>query len=190
MHPMRTDVDFEELVEAQHAPLYRFALCLTRNETDSADLVQETFYVWAAKGHQLEDKTKAKSWLFTTLHRAFHAKRRRAVRFPHHELDEVASELSQDPPRLGGQLDWEMVSACLAKVDPVFRAPVSLYYLEDYAYNDIAQILDIPLGTVKSRIARGIMQMQRMLSEPEPKPNGAPLSSKPTLIPLKPKSVR
>lgn len=102
---MRGDLVFEHLVEAHHAQLYRFALSLTRNETDAEDLVQETFYVWAAKGHQLTDKTKAKTWLFTTLHREFLAKRRRTVRFPHHELEEVEMELPEQPPLLSGQLD-------------------------------------------------------------------------------------
>ena len=51
----------------------------------------------------------------------------------------------------------------LAKVDANFQAPVNLFYLEDYSYNEIAGILDIPLGTVKSRIARGIAQLQGMI---------------------------
>src|SRR6266498_1089465 len=78
---MRGDLDFERLVQEYHVPLYRFALSLARNENDAADLVQQTFYLWAGKGHQLEDPTKVKSWLFTTLHREFLAKRRRLVRF-------------------------------------------------------------------------------------------------------------
>jgi RNA polymerase sigma-70 factor (ECF subfamily) len=174
---MRGDLDFEQLVEAHHGPLYRFALSLTRNETDAADLVQETFYVWAAKGHQLGDKAKAKSWLFTTLHREFLAKRRRATRFPHLELAEVEAELPEQPPLLHGRLDWDMLSECLAKLDPVFRAPVALFYLEDYAYNDIAEILGVPLGTVKSRIARGVGQLQQLLNRPNP--SAAPNPHKP-----------
>jgi RNA polymerase sigma-70 factor (ECF subfamily) len=162
---MRGELDFERLVQAHHAPLYRFALSLTRNENDAADLVQEAFYLWAAKGHQLVDRTKVKSWLFTTLHREFLARRRRLVRFPHHELGEVESELPELPPELPERLDWEVVSACLTRVDDVFQAPVALYYLEDYAYNEIAEILNVPLGTVKSRIARGISQLKRMLLE-------------------------
>lgn len=176
---MRGDLDFEQLVEAHHGSLYRFALSLTRNETDAADLVQETFYIWAAKGHQLGDKAKAKAWLFTTLHREFLAKRRRSVRFPHLELAEVESELPEQAPLLHGRLDWDALSECLAKLDPVFRAPVALFYLEDYAYNDIAEILDIPLGTVKSRIARGIGQMQQSLIGTPRKPAPNSPKSKP-----------
>ena len=51
----------------------------------------------------------------------------------------------------------------LAKVDEVYRAAVALFYLEDYAYKDIAVILDVPVGTVKSRIARGVAQLRQIL---------------------------
>lgn len=165
---MRGELDFERLVEEHHAPLYRFALSLSRDEHEAADLVQETFYIWAAKGHQLADAARVKSWLFTTLHREFLGRRRRLVRFPHHEITEVESELPDAPPPLE-RLDWTVLSECLAKVDPVFQAPVALFYLEDYSYNEIAAILDVPLGTVKSRISRGIGQLQQMFaSQPGP----------------------
>ena len=66
---MRQELDFEGLVNLHYASLYRFALSLTRKESDASDLTQQTFYVWATKGHQLLDASKVKSWLFTTLHR-------------------------------------------------------------------------------------------------------------------------
>jgi RNA polymerase sigma-70 factor (ECF subfamily) len=162
---MRGDLDFERLVEAHHGQLYRFALSLTRNENDAADLVQQTFYLWGAKGHQLVDLTRVKTWLFTTLHREFLSRRRRLVRFPHHELGEVESELPDAPAALPDRLDWDVLGECLERLDPLFRGPVALFYLEDYAYNQIAEILEVPLGTVKSRIARGIAQLQRMLGQ-------------------------
>src|SRR5262249_20576070 len=63
--------DFESLVHLHYAALYRFALSLTCNENDASDLTQQTFYIWATKGHQLRDVSKVKAWLFTTLHREF-----------------------------------------------------------------------------------------------------------------------
>jgi RNA polymerase sigma-70 factor (ECF subfamily) len=161
---MRGELDFERLVEEHHAPLYRFAMSLSRDESEAADLVQETFYIWAAKGHQLTDPAKVKTWLFTTLHREFLGSRRRLARFPHHELGEVEAELPDTPPAPPERLDWSVLSECLAKVDPAFQAPVALFYLEDYSYNDIAGILEVPLGTVKSRISRGIGQLQQMFA--------------------------
>jgi RNA polymerase sigma-70 factor (ECF subfamily) len=73
-------MDFGELVDANHAALYRFALSLTKSEDQAADLVQQTFYRWAAKGQELRDPSRAKSWLFTTLYREF-IKARRHDRF-------------------------------------------------------------------------------------------------------------
>jgi RNA polymerase sigma factor (sigma-70 family) len=174
-HRMRGDPDFEQLVNEHHAPLYRFAISLCRNESEAGDLVQETFYLWATKGHQLLNPGKVKSWLFTTLHREFLAKRRRLVRFPHHDLAEVEAELPETPPTLPERLDWELLGQCLARVESPFQSPVALFYLEDYSYNEIAEILEVPLGTVKSRIARGIAQLQKMLSEPPiPGPSNQP----------------
>src|SRR5258707_9316615 len=81
--------EFEDIVSQHYEPLYRFALSLARSESDAGDLTQHTFYVWAAKGHQLRDRSKVKTWLFTTLHRAFLESRRRQSRYPHLGLDEV-----------------------------------------------------------------------------------------------------
>jgi RNA polymerase sigma-70 factor (ECF subfamily) len=162
---MRGDMDLERLVDQHYAALYRFALSLSGHESEACDLVQETYYLLATKGHQVNDPSRIKSWLFTTLYRLFTNSRRRLVRFPQHELSEVEEELPALPPHPPTQLDWETVSDCLARLDETFRAPVALFYLEDYSYNDIAEILHVPLGTVKSRIARGIASLQTMLLE-------------------------
>jgi len=62
------------------------------------------------------------------------------------------------------QLDSKGVMDALARVDEVYKAPVALFYLRDCSYKEIADILDIPMGTVKSRIARGIAQLHTILS--------------------------
>ena len=160
---MNSAEQFEVLVSAHYEALFRFALSLTRTESDARDLTQQTFYVWATKGHQVRDRSRVKPWLFTTLHRAFLESRRRQTRFPHHELGEVEHELPVHSPEPAIQADCSQVLPALAKVDEVYRAAVALYYLEDCPYNDIAAILDVPLGTVKSRIARGIAQLREIL---------------------------
>ena len=92
---------FAQLVDAHYAPLYRFALSLARNQADAGDLVQQTFYIWATKGHALREMAKAKSWLFTTLYREFLRGRRRDGRatsledLPPGEQDVAAVEVDR-----------------------------------------------------------------------------------------------
>ena len=106
---MASGEDFESIVAQYYEPLYQFAFSLTRTEADACDLTQQTFYVWATKGHQLRDKTKVKTWLFTTLHRGFLESRRRQTRFPHYELSEVPLELPEMPSLLVNELDSRQV---------------------------------------------------------------------------------
>ena len=156
-------MDFQSLVDLHYAPLYRFAMSMTRTESDACDLVQQTFLTWATKGHQLQDLSKVKSWLFTTLHRAFLESRRRSTRFPHIEITEAEAELPSVEPDMVSHLDAQDVLQLLGKMDEQFQAAVALFYLEDYSYNEIATILEIPLGTVKSRIARGLAQLKELV---------------------------
>jgi RNA polymerase sigma factor (sigma-70 family) len=160
---MANRLDFEVLVDRYYAALFRFALSLTRKESDARDLTQQTFWLWARKGHQLHDPGKVKSWLFTTLHREFLQGQRRSTRFPHQELDEVTEDIPRVPSTAVNDLDGRIILECLGRIDPIFQAPVALFYLEDHSYQEIAEVLEIPLGTVKSRIARGIAQLQQVV---------------------------
>ncbi len=163
--------DFELHVSRYYSTLYQFAFSLTRNENDACDLTQQTFYTWARKGHQLRDASKVKTWLFTTLYHEFLEKRRRQVRFPHHELSEVNQDLPNIAPASVNELDSATVLQSLARLDETFQAPVALFYLEEHSYKEIAGILGIPLGTVKSRISRGIAQLHQILThDPGPQP--------------------
>jgi RNA polymerase sigma-70 factor (ECF subfamily) len=163
--------DFEGLVARYYEPLYQFAFSLTRAEADACDLTQQTFYVWATKGHQLREKDKVKTWLFTTLHRQFLESRRRHARFPHQELEASDLELPVIHPGEISRLDTAQILATLARVEESFQAPVALFYLQDCSYKEIAEILKLPLGTVKSRISRGITQLQKMLAKDLPAQN-------------------
>jgi RNA polymerase sigma factor (sigma-70 family) len=161
---MAKGLDFESLVTSHYQSLYQFAFSLTRDEADACDLTQQTFCIWAAKGHQLRDETKVKTWLFTTLHREFLGARRKQVRFPHIELDQAAAELPAVPATSLNQLDVGQVLAALARLDEIYRAPVALFYLQDHSYLEIAEILEVPIGTVKSRLARGLDRLHELLT--------------------------
>ncbi len=160
--------DFEAVVAGYYQPLYRFAISLTRSEADASDLAQQTFYMWATKGHQLRDPSKVKSWLFTTLHRAFLESRRTRTRFPHFELTESDADLPVILPEAARRLDAMQAVEALGRVEEAYRAPVALYYLEDCSYQEIADILEVPMGTVKSRIARGLAQLRHIFAGGNP----------------------
>src|SRR5262249_60491551 len=111
--------NFQQLVDQQYAALYRFALSLSKSEADAADLTQQTFFLWASKGHQLRDGSKAKSWLFTTLYREFVSRRRREVRFPNVELDGAREDEMAIFPNVNA-LDGVSISQALQEVDETF----------------------------------------------------------------------
>jgi len=162
-----SSIDFEGLVDRYYRGLYQFALSLTGAEAEACDLTQQTFYVWATKGHQLRDAAKVKTWLFTTLHREFLKTRRRQSRFPHQDLDEVERELPVTDPVVVNQLDAKDVLAALGQINELYQSPVALFYFEDLSYKEIAEALSVPIGTVQSRIARGKAQLQQLLMSKE-----------------------
>jgi RNA polymerase sigma-70 factor (ECF subfamily) len=159
---------FTQLVDAHYAALYRFALSLARNATDAGDLVQQTFFIWATKGDSLRDGAKAKSWLFTTLYREFLRGRRREKRSTSIEdLAGGAEQIAAEDVDRVARLDAATVMTALQTVDEVFRAPLTLYYLQDLSYLEIAEVLAVPIGTVMSRLSRGKAQLRAVLAKEE-----------------------
>lgn len=158
-------IDPEQLVSNYYAPLYRFGLSLSRNEADAGDLVQQTFYTWATKGHQLRDTSKVKTWLFTTLYRDFLAKKRQTDRFV--ETDEPSNfiEPAHIAPSAIDALDAAIVQKALHALEDRYRAPVTLFYMQQHSYREIAEILEVPIGTVMSRISRGKAELRKQLSD-------------------------
>jgi RNA polymerase sigma-70 factor (ECF subfamily) len=163
--------EFTELVDAHYQPLYRFGYSLTRCPERAADLVQETFCIWAEKNGQLKDRSKAKSWLFTTLHREFLGQRRKLARFSDEPLDEGVAAESAPNDRADRQMDGHRAVELLGEMDEMYRAPLALFYLQQHSYKEIAEILDVPIGTVMSRLSRGKdMLRKRMVAEPSSGP--------------------
>jgi RNA polymerase sigma factor (sigma-70 family) len=164
--------EFAELVDAHYQALFRFGVSLTRDADRAADLVQQTFCIWAQKGGQLRDRSKAKTWLFTTLHREFLSQRRRAEKFVEGEIDE--NSLTCAAPSESGadrQMDGQRAIDLLGEMDVTYRAPLALFYLQQHSYKEIASILEIPIGTVMSRISRGKeILRRRMTAEPSSAP--------------------
>ena len=171
----KDDNIFEEVVNSYYQSLYRFALTLTRSESDAGDLTQSAFERLFRKPDQLRDPSKAKTWLFTTLYRLFLEQRRRADRFPHvtvEDMDLPASESDTTTP-----IDAEAVSSALAQLEEPFRAVLVLFYMEDHSYREIAAILGVPIGTVMSRLSRGKAMLRALLDEPASKIIPLPLKA-------------
>ena len=158
-------LDFEQLVEDYYMPLYRFALSLSRQESDAADLTQQTFFLWASKGHQLRDQSKVKTWLFTSLYREFLGRKREQDRFVEAESSADAISTQAVPASVVNQLDGEIVQRALLALEEIYRAPLTLFYLQQLSYKEIAETLEIPIGTVMSRISRGKEQLRKALAD-------------------------
>jgi RNA polymerase sigma-70 factor (ECF subfamily) len=174
---VRTELDLESIVSKLYSPLYRFAFSLSRNETQAADLTQETFLILAKQQAQVRDITKIKSWLFTTLRREFLRGLRSQSTHPEVELKpEHQDELVADSGVLKAS-DAATVMEALAGVDESYRMVLELFYLADLSYKEIAATLDIPIGTVMSRLSRGKEQLRTLLSKTDspnkitPRPN-------------------
>lgn len=165
--------EFEQLVDAHYQPLFRFGMSLTKDPDRAADLVQQTFCTWAEKGHQLRDRDKAKTWLFTTLHREFLSQLRHSRRYADEGLDDEALEQvpADDSADAERQMDGQRALELLHGLDETFRAPLALFYLQQHSYKEIAAILDVPIGTVMSRISRAKELLRRkMTAEPASAP--------------------
>jgi RNA polymerase sigma-70 factor, ECF subfamily len=158
-------LDFEKLVEDFYMPLYRFALSLSRKESDAADLTQQTFFLWASKGHQLRDASKVKTWLFTSLYREFLGRKRQQDRFVEAENSAEAVAAQTVSASVVNQLDGEIVQRALFTLEEIYRAPLTLFYLQQHSYKEIAKTLEVPIGTVMSRISRGKEQLRKALAD-------------------------
>ena len=158
---------FEQVVDMYYQPLYRFAFTLSRQEASAWDLAQETFRKFATKGHQLIEPGKVKTWLFTTLYREFIDGHRRNSRLEPLESPN-GLELESFSPDQADKVDAAAAKQALLQLDEIFRAPLILFYLEEHSYTEIADILDIPLGTVMSRISRGRAMLRERLLPSKP----------------------
>lgn len=158
------ELDYEHIVAAYHEHLYRFAFSLAGNPDDASELTQETFCRLLSKGSQLRDASKVKTWLFTTLYRVFLGWKRHENRFPHFDICSVQEQLPALTPESADAADSETVMDEALAIEEHYRAPLVLYYLQGLSYREIAQTLDLPIGTVMSRLSRGKDLIRRRLA--------------------------
>ncbi len=159
--------DFEAIVSAYYQPLYRFGYSLAKNEHEAGDLAQQTFFIYAEKGDSLRDSSKIKSWLFTTLYREFLRRKRKSDRIDHLEPEMLEVVGGSEEPHIRRATDANLAVEALDEVDAVYRQPLTLFYLKDLSYKEIAEILDVPIGTVMSRLSRGKAQLREIFKRKE-----------------------
>ena len=162
-----SNLNFDEIVNAFYQPLYRFGYSLAKNEHEAGDLAQQTFFIYAEKGNSLRDKSKVKSWLFTTLYREFLRRKRKDQRMDHYEPEMLEAAGGTVEPHIRRTMDANLAVDALAEVDEVYREPLSLFYMKDLSYKEIAEILDVPIGTIMSRLSRGKAQLRDIFKRKE-----------------------
>jgi RNA polymerase sigma-70 factor, ECF subfamily len=154
--------DVQRLVEEHYAALYRYAYRLSGSAADAEDLTQEAFCKAQRNFAQLRDRGRAKAWLFSILRNAYlhRVRDQRHARFV--ALDDLG-DLPEPPPGPLPPVEPERLQAALNELPEVFRTPIILYYFEDFSYRAIAEQMDLPLGTVMSRLARAKAHLRARL---------------------------
>lgn len=159
---MATPDTFEDEALAQADALYRSALRLTRNPAAAEDLVQETYLKAFRSSARFERGTNLRAWLFTILMNTHRNSRRDTARDPVEVDSEFVDQAQALPGQaatpedllMGAAMDVDL-KAALDALPEIFRTAVWLRDVEEFSYAEIAGMLDIPAGTVMSRISRG-----------------------------------
>jgi RNA polymerase sigma-70 factor (ECF subfamily) len=156
----------QQLVEEHYAALYRYAYRLAGTSAEAEDLTQEAFCKAQVQMAQLRDWGRAKAWLFSILRNAYlHCAR---AQRQHRQISlDSAGDLAEPLPDPLPEVEPERLQQALAELPEVFRTPVILYYFEDFSYRDIAEQMDLPLGTVMSRLARAKGYLRARLLQPQ-----------------------
>jgi RNA polymerase sigma-70 factor, ECF subfamily len=168
----------ERLLAPILGPAYGTALHMTRNREDAEDLVQEAAVQAFRAFHTFQEGTNFKAWFFRILTNLFLYKYRQKQREPQIVEFEDAPDLylyaetrqaglhawSADPAALVlRKMDAEQVAAAIASLPEEFRTVCALYFMQEFTYQEIAEILECPVGTVRSRLHRGRKALQRAL---------------------------
>lgn len=158
--------DHESLITQQIPRLRRYARALTGERSAADDLVQDTLERALSRFHLWRQGSDLRAWLFTIMHNIYVNQIRARVRQQHEALDEPSAEAVRAHEPDWGEL--RDIADALSRLPDDQRAVVLLVGLEQFTYEEAARVLDIPLGTVMSRLSRGRERLRLMLAA-EPK---------------------
>lgn len=156
--------DLVALVTAYSEPLFRYAYRLCGSATDAEDLTQQAFLVAHQKLDQVRSAECVRGWLFTVLRNCYLKSRRGKLGLTLADVD--VNVLPAEPPK--SPLDGEELQEAINQLDDDFKVVVLAFYFENLSYKEIAERLEIPLGTVMSRLARAKAHLRRRLQSDEP----------------------
>ena len=159
--------DFHDLIEREIPRLRRYGRALTRSADRADDLVQETLLRAVAKAHLWQQGTDIRAWLFTIMHNQYVNMVRRAIREEATvDIEQMSSSLvATTDPTASRQL--RELERALGRLPGEQREVILLVGLEGLSYESAAQILGVPVGTVRSRLSRGRDALRRLMDLPE-----------------------
>lgn len=163
------NADFETVALPHLNDLYRTARRLIGNTTEAEDIVQETYLQAWKSFHRFQTGTNIRAWLFKILFHVTAHHRRKLFRLPQADVtDEMLAETVAFQPSPSQELrDQELLKA-LQKVPQFYRAVLLLADVQEFSYKEISDILNIPLGTVMSRLSRGRKSLREALPKTSP----------------------
>jgi len=159
--------DFHDLIEREIPRLRRYARALTRSTDRADDLVQETLLRAVAKAHLWQQGTDIRAWLFTIMHNQYVNMVRRAIREEATvDIEQLSSSLAATTDPTASRQLRELERA-LGRLPGEQREVILLVGLEGLSYETAAQILGVPVGTVRSRLSRGRDALRRLMDLPD-----------------------
>jgi RNA polymerase sigma-70 factor (ECF subfamily) len=180
--------DLVGLVVAHHAPLYRYAYRLSGCAAEAEDLTQQTFLIAQRKLHQVRDPGRAAAWLFAVLRSCF-LKSLRRQRPASAASANVALEEFSGPTPETDEIDREQLANALTELPAEFRVVLLMFYFEELSYQEIAEQLEVPIGTVMSRLSRAKGHLRKRL-ESDPLSDDAPRGGAARSVAGRPSSKR
>lgn len=166
MSQSAAELGLATLVSDHAADLYRYAYRLSGSTVDAEDLVQQAFLLAQQHWDQLRDPAAARAWLFSLLRSAFGRLVRKTRPSCGTDCDCQFDELAEaELDALDSPFDVEALQLALNKLPEEQRLVVVGFYFEECSYQELAQRLQIPLGTVMSRLARAKSQLRSLLAE-------------------------